>query len=138
VEELEQVAGSEPLTSQPGWKDDLTIFSAGPIDLTAADAHILRLLPGIGDIGIDRFLQWRRGADQIDGTIDDPPFDKLEQAQPFLGMDKASFNALGGLIGPRDTFWEIKAEGWSGKVRRKISVVAKKGGQNPQIYDWKE
>jgi hypothetical protein len=138
VEEIAQVAGSDALTRQPGWKDDLTIFSSGPIDLTAADEHILRLLPGVGDIGIERFLQWRRGVDGIDGTIDDPPFDKLEQAQPFLGMDKNAFNALGGLIGPRDSFWEIKSEGWSGKVHRKVTAVVKKGGQNPLIYDWKE
>ena len=138
VEELEEVAGMEPLTSQPGWKDDLTVFSQGPIDLTSADFHILRLLPGSNDPGIERYLQWRRGADQTDATLDDPPITKLEQVQQFLGMSRNDWNALGGIIGLRDNTWHITAEGWSGNVRRQIEVVAVKGGQNPTIRDWKE
>jgi general secretion pathway protein K len=138
IEEIEQVAGVELLTGTSGWKDDLTIFSGGTIDITSAEAHILRLLPGLSDPGIERFLQYRRGADQTDGTLDDPQFTKLDQAQAFLGLNKAHFNALGGLIGLRDNAWHIYVEGWSGKVVRQIEVVARKGGANPQIVDWKE
>jgi hypothetical protein len=138
VEEIEEVAGSEPLTSQPGWKDDLTVFSQGTIDMTSADFHIIRLLPGSNDPGIERFLQWRRGADQIDSTLDDAPIQKLEQVQQFLGMSKNDWNALGGIIGLKDNTWHITAEGWSGNVRRQTEVVAVKGGQNPTIRDWKE
>ena len=138
VEEVEEVAGTEPLTSQPGWRDDLTIFSQGTIDMTSADFHIIRILPGTNDPGIDRYLQWRRGADQQDATLDDPPITKLEQVQQFLGMNKKDWNALGGIVGLRDNTWHITAEGWSGNVHRQIEVVAIKGGQNPTIRDWKE
>ena len=138
VEELAEVAGTEPLTSQPGWKDDLTVDSGGQIDLTSADAHILRLLPGIGDLGIDRFLQWRRGDDGIDGTKDDPVIKNLETVQGFLGLNKTQWQSLGGLITLRDNTWQIIAEGWSGKVVRQVTVVVVKGSQNPQIRRWKE
>ena len=138
VEELAEVAGTEPLTSQPGWKDDLTVDSQGQIDLTSADAHILRLLPGVGDLGIERFLQWRRGGDGIDGTKDDPVIQKLETVQGYLGMTKTQWNALGGLITLRDNTWQIISEGWSGKVVRQVTVVVVKGSQNPQIRRWKE
>ena len=138
VEELEEVAGTEPLTSQPGWKEDLTVFSQGQIDLSSADAHILRLLPGVGDVAIDSFLQWRRGADGIDGTKDDPVIQKLEAVQGFLGLNKTQWQALGGLIMLRDNTWQIVSEGWSGKVIRQVTVVVRKGSQNPQILNWKE
>ena len=138
VEELAEVAGTEALTSQPGWKDDLTVYSQGPIDLTAADANILRLLPGVGDQAIEGFLQWRRGGDGIHGTQDDPPIQKLETVQGFLGLNKTQFAALGGLIMLRDNTWQIKSEGWSGKVVRQVTVVVRKGSQNPQIVNWKE
>ena len=138
VDELAEVAGTEPLTSQPGWKDDLTVFSQGPIDMTAADAHILRLLPGVGDDGIARFLQWRRGGDGIDGTEDDPVIQKLETVQGFFNMSKAQWNSLGGLIMLRDNTWQVISEGWSGKVVRQVTVVIRKGSQNPQILNWKE
>ena len=138
VDEIAEVAGTEPLTSQPGWKDDLTVYSQGQIDLSSADAHILRLLPGLNDGGIERFLEWRRGSDQVDGTLDDPPLQKLEQAQAFLGLNRNQWNALGGLMIVRDNTWNIISEGWSGKVHRQVEVVTRKGGQNPQILDWKE
>ena len=138
VEELEEVAGTEPLTSQPGWKDDLTVFSQGPFDLASADAHILRLLPGVGDVAIESFLQWRRGGDGIDGTLDDPVIQKLETVQGFLGLNKTQWQALGGLIMLRDNTWQIISEGWSGKVIRQVTVVVRKGSQNPQILNWKE
>jgi hypothetical protein len=138
VEEIAEVAGTELLTSQPGWKSDLTVFSQGPIDLGSADFHILRLLPGVGDIAIETYLQWRRGSDGVDGTIDDPPIQKLEQVQGFFGMSKAQWNALGGLIMLRDSTWQIISEGWSGKVVRQVNVVVRKGSQNPQILNWTE
>ena len=138
VEELEEVAGTEPLASQPGWKDDLTVFSQGPIDLSSAEAHILRLLPGVGDVAIESFLQWRRGGDGIDGTLDDPVIQKLETVQGFLGLNKTQWQALGGLIMLRDNTWQIRSEGWSGKVIRQVAVVVRKGSQNPQILNWKE
>ena len=138
VEELAEVAGTEPLTSQPGWKDDLTVYSQGSIDISSADAHILRLLPDLGDVAIDRFLQWRRGGDGIDGTLDDPVIQKLETVQGFLGLNKTQFQQLGGLIMLRDNTWQIISEGWSGKVVRQVTVVVRKGSQNPQILNWKE
>ncbi len=138
VEELAEVAGTEPLILQPGWKNELTVFSQGPVDMTAADANILRLLPGVGDLAIDRYLQWRRGGDGIDGTIDDPVIQKLETVQGFLGLNKTQWQSLGGLITLRDNTWQILAEGWSGKVVRQVAVVVRKGSQNPQILNWQE
>ena len=138
VDEIAEVTGTEPLTSQPGWKNGLTVDSAGPIDLSNADYDVLRVLPGVGDAAIDRFLQWRRGPDGIDGTQDDPPIQKLEQVQGFLGLNKTQWAALGGLIMLRDTTWEIISTGWSGKVVRQVTALIKKGGQNPQIITWRE
>jgi len=138
VDEIAQVAGTEILTSQPGWKDDLTVDSNGPIDLTSADYNILRLLPGLGDAGIERFLQWRRGDDGIDGTLDDPPIQKIEDVQSFLGLNKTQWTQLTGLVNIKDTTWRIISDGWSGNVHRQVEVVAVKGGQNPQIKRWKE
>jgi hypothetical protein len=139
VEEIAEVAGTEPLTSQAGWQDDLTVDSQGPIDVTSAEKNILRLLPGISDGGIDRFLKWRKGPDGIDGTLDDPKIEKLETVQAFLGMNKAQWDALGGMVSlKKDPNWRITVTGWSGKVVRQVVVVAAKGSQNPQIKKWKE
>lgn len=138
VEEIAEVAGTEVLTSQAGWQDDLTVDSQGPIDVTSAEKNILRLLPGISDGGIDRFLQWRKGPDGIDGTLDDPKIEKLDTVQAFLGINKTQWGALGGMVSLKDPNWRITVTGWSGKVVRQVVVVAAKGSQNPQIKKWKE
>lgn len=138
VEEIAEVAGTEPLISQPEWKNELTVFSQGPIDLASADAPILGLLPGVGEAAIERFLQWRRGPDGLDGTVDDPQIQKLEEVQAFLGLNKTQWAALAGFVGLKDSTWQILSKGWSGKVIRQVGVVVRKGSQNPQILSWKE
>ena len=138
VEELEEVANTGPLISQPGWKDDLTIYSQGPIDVTAATAEIMRLLPGLAEPNIQRFITVRQGRDAVDGTIDDFQFKNLKEVQSYLGLGDAQFKALGGLIVLKDQFTRIISEGHSGKATRQVEVVARKGANNPQIVLWKE
>jgi hypothetical protein len=138
VDELTQVANAELLTSRPGWREQLTIFSQGPIDLTAADEDILRLLPGIGEARMQRFLIYRRGRDGEDGTLDDPEFKSIKEVFNYLGISDAQGKELGGLITVKDQTMHITSEGTSAKVIRQVEVVARKGGANPAILYWKE
>ncbi|HEX8295368.1 MAG TPA: hypothetical protein VF593_03655 [Chthoniobacteraceae bacterium] len=139
VEELEQVRGSEPLTSTEGWKEALTIHSQGPIDLISADPEILRLLPGISEAHIQRFVQFRRGKDGADGTIDDPVFKSLKEVQVFLGIGEAQFKEISGLAMVNDRTVRITSEGRSADVFRQVEVVIQKaGGRNQQPLFWKE
>ena len=137
IEEIEEIANSAPLTRSLGWKDQLTLFSQGPIDMTAADADMLRLI-GFGDGQILRFLAIRRGRDGVDGTDDDYKFKNLKEVQSFLGLNDATFKQLGGLIILKDSTTRIISEGRSADVTRQVQVVARKGGSNPQILLWKE
>lgn len=138
VEEIAQIRGSEPLTRTEGWKEALTIYSQGPIDLTAAEPELLRLIPGFSEAQIQRFVQFRRGRDGIDGTIDDPEFKKLEDVRVFLGISPAQFKDLGLLISVKDQTLHITSEGRSGDAYRHVEVVVLKTGGNPQILSWKE
>lgn len=138
VEELARVWGTAPLTSQPGWNDDLTVFSQGPIDLQAASLEILRLLPGLGEAQIQQFLQRRRGPDGIDGTDDDHYFQGSDELQQSLGLTPAQFEGLGDLVSQNDLTTRIISIGRSGKVTRKIEVVIRKEEGSPQIMSWRE
>lgn len=138
VDEIALVANTAPLTSQPGWKDDLTIDSQGPIDLLAASADILRLLPGIGESRIASFVSYRQGKDGIDGTIDDPVFQNLKDIQNFLMLTDAQFKEIGGLVAQKDPTMHIISEGHAGNAYRQLEVVVRKAAGNPQILSWKE
>ena len=138
IDEMEQIPGMEPLLQSPGWKDELTIYSSGPLDLSAADESILRLL-NLGDARIAAFLNIRRGRDGIDGTEDDRVFKNLKEIQSYLGLSEAQFKNLSGLVVHKDQTQRIISEGHSANVVRQIEVVARKGGgANPAILLWKE
>ena len=138
VDEMEEVAGMEPLLRSPGWKDELTIYSQGPLDLTAADENSLRLLPGMSEARIARFLQIRRGRDGVDGTRDDLEMKDFKTIKSYLGLSAAEATALQVFTVVKDPTMRIISEGKSGNSVRQVEVVATKGGANPVIRFWKE
>jgi type II secretory pathway component PulK len=141
LEEIQQVRGVEALTRQPGWKENLTLYSNGLIEVVSASPEVLRALPGFGDARIARFVEFRAGIDKILGTADDPPFKNLEEVRSFMGMSKTQFDELGQLISikdPANPVMRILSLGHSGKVIRQVELVARKSGPNPAILYWKE
>ncbi len=137
IDEIALVANSEPLTSSPGWKDDLTIQSKGPIDLLAAGPDILRLIPGFGESRIQQLLLLRRGRDGVESTLDDPRFKTLEELLAKLGLARQQIETLSKFVMINDPIMRIISEGRSGKVVRQVEVVADKSAANP-IKSWKE
>jgi type II secretory pathway component PulK len=139
VDELVRVRGTAPLTSQPGWQDDLTVYSMGPIDLDSASEQVLSLIPGLNAGRIQQFVKLRQGPDGIDGTPDDYIFPNVTAIQQFLGLTPAQFQAISGLVTYKDPTLRIISVGHSSDVTRQIAVVARKGtGSKPQILAWKE
>jgi hypothetical protein len=132
------VFGWAEFTSMPGWDDDFTINSSGPIDLAWASRDVLRALPGMRDDFVDRFLQLRRGPDGIDGTTDDYPFNNLADIQAALGFSAEQFQQIAALIGFKDQVFRIASLGKSGDVTRSVEMVVRKGGNVPQMISWKE
>src|ERR1044071_6491115 len=70
LEELKLIPGWEKFTANPDWDADFTLYSSGPVDLAWASRDILLSLPGFNEPIVDRFLELRRGTDQLDGTED--------------------------------------------------------------------
>jgi hypothetical protein len=97
------------------------------------------LIPGFGEAQIARLLQFRRGRDGVDGTMDDYRFKDLKEIQNLLGLEfKAQQEALSGLVTKESQIKRIISEGHSANVVRQVEVVVRKGGANPTILYWKE
>lgn len=137
VEELKQVKGWEKFTARPGWDDDFTLYSSGPVDIVWASRDVLRALPGFNDQIVDRFLELRRGPDGIDGTEDDLVFESLDQVRLALGFTPDQFAQLSGLIGFKDQVVRVVSLGKSGDVTRTIQMIVRKS-TTPQLIRWKE
>ena len=138
IEELKRVKGWEQFTSTPGWDDEFTLNSAGPIDVTWASRDVLLALPGMTESIVDRFLQLRRGADGIDGTADDTQFKSAPEALAALGFSEQQFQQIAGLVTFKDASFRIVSVGKSGEATRIVQMVVRKTGPIPQLVLWKE
>ena len=138
VDELKKIFGWTEFTSKPGWDEDFTINSSGPIDLIWASRDVLRSLPGMGDDLVDHFLQLRRGPDGIDGTADDTQFSSLADIQSVLGLTPEQFQQIASLVGFKDQIFRILSMGKSGDLTRSFLMIVRKGGSIPQVISWKE
>ena len=138
LDELKGIRGMGPLLDYPGWADWLTMESQGPFDLCEAPEELLRLLPGLGEGQVQRWIQMRAGMDQVLHTADDPPFSKVDDVFAALAVDPRLRKVLTPLVTVNESTFRIFSEGYSAKVVRQVEVVVRKGTGNFQIRSWTE
>lgn len=138
IDELKKVKGWADFTSTPGWDEDFTLSSSGPVDMAWASRDVLLALPGMTAELADRFLQTRRGPDGIDGTEDDAQFQSLDDVRVALGLNPDQFNELAPLIAFRDPVYRVVSVGKVGNSTRKIQLVFRRVGAVPQLITWRE
>jgi general secretion pathway protein K len=138
IEELKQVKGWEKFTARKNWDEDLTLYSSGPIDLAWASRDVLLSLPGFNEQIVDRYLEYRRGPDKIDGTEDDPVFETLDEVRLAIGFTPDQFAQLSGLVGFKDQVMRVVSVGKSGDATRTVEMIIRKNSARPQMIRWKE
>ena len=138
IEELKKVAGWSEFTNTPGWEDEFTLNSSGPVDLAWASRDVLLALPGLTPEVVDRFLQLRQGPDGIDGTEDDMQLKGIDEARAVLGLSEEQFKQLNGLVGFKDPVLRVVSVGTAGKAKRTVQMVFRRVGIVPQLITWKE
>jgi len=138
IDDLKKVKGWEAFTAAPGWEDELTVNSSGPVDVAWAPRDVLRAIPGMTDEIVDRFLQLRRGADGSDGTPDDATFKSLEDVRNALGISPQQFQALSPFISFKDSILRVVSTGRSANMTRVVQVVFRRAGTTAQLISWRE
>jgi general secretion pathway protein K len=137
IEELKLIPGWQKFTASPDWDADFTLYSSGPVDLAWASRDVLLSLPGFNEPIVDRFLELRRGTDQVDGTEDDTVFESLDQVRLALGFSPEQFAQLSGLVGFKDQVMRVVSVGKSGGATRTVQMIIRKSA-TPQLIRWKE
>lgn len=138
LDQLKKVKGWEKFTAVPGWENELTLNSTGPIDVAWASRDVLRALPGMTDTLVDRFLQVRRGPDEIDWTEDDPEIKGIDDVRLAFGLDAQQFQQLAPFISLKDPVLRVVSTGRSGNINRTVEVVFRRAGLATQLITWKE
>jgi len=140
IDELKKVAGWAEFTATPGWDDDFTLNSGGPVDLAWASRDVLLALPGVTPEMVDRFLQVRQGPDGIDGTEDDAQFTGIEEVLSVMGFNQQQIPQLAkkGLFTFNDPVFRVISVGTAGRATRTVQMVFRRVGVMPQVITWKE
>ena len=139
LDELKRVRGWEEFTAQPDWDADLTLSSPeSKIDINWASRDVLLALPGFTEPVVDRFLQLRRGPDDIEGTEDDVVFTNAQEVQIALGFRQDQFNQLANLITVNGPVVRVVSVGKSGNITRTVRMVIFKQGSSIRLLSWKE
>jgi len=138
LDQLKKVKGWAEFTASPDWDEELTLNSAGPVDLMWASRDVLLSLPGLTEPMVDQFLQVRRGPDGIDGTADDAQFKSLDEVRSALGFSQQQFQQMATFVGFKDQVYRIVSVGKSGDVERTVQMVVRKVGNRPQLITWRE
>jgi hypothetical protein len=145
LDELKRVKGWEEFTSRPDWDTDFTLNGTGnatdaKIDINWASRDVLLALPGFTEPLADRFLQLRRGPDDIEGTEDDVLFANEQEVRIALGFRQDQFNQLAALIRYDSPVVRIVSVGKSGPVTRTVRLVIFKQGGGIRLMPgtWKE
>ena len=143
IEELKRIHGWENFTAGPAWDADLTLNSGSngvanaQIDLNWASRDVLLALPGMTEPLVDRFLDFRRGQDGVDGTEDDPSIKSFADVVA-LGFSQEQIKQLGPLVTFNDSVMRVISVGRSGSVTRTVRMVVRKAANSVQLITWKE
>jgi general secretion pathway protein K len=138
LDELKKVKGWSEFTSRPGWDEDFTLNSSGPVDVAWASRDVMLALPGMNEQLVDRFLEMRRGPDGIDGTVDDGQFQTLDDVRSALGFTSEQFQEIARLVSFKDPVYRVVSVGKAGKATRTVQYVFRRVGVVPQVITWKE
>jgi hypothetical protein len=145
LDEIKRVRGWDEFTSRPDWDEDFTLAQGvGPsIDINWASRDVLLSLPGMTENLADRFLQIRRGPDNVEGTEDDVLFTNGGpggDVQIALGLRGDQFNQLAGLITVIDPVMRVVSVGKSANVTRTVRLVVFKRDNAIRLLPgtWKE
>ncbi|HEX4640415.1 MAG TPA: hypothetical protein VH252_03460, partial [Chthoniobacterales bacterium] len=145
LDEVKRIRGWEEFTSRPDWDADFTLAQGvGPqIDVNWASRDVLLSLPGMVEGLADRFLQLRRGPDDLEGTDDDVLLTSAGpggDVQIALGLRADQFIQLAGLITTTDPVIRVVSVGKSANVTRTVRMVVFKQGNAIRLIPgtWKE
>jgi type II secretory pathway component PulK len=136
--EVEQVLGVDRIAAaRPDWLESFTLWSQGPLDLSAAPADRIAAIFGMNVGRLQALVKLRDGRDGIPGTADDVPITAtLVQAQ--LGLTDQQMAHLSSEYAFSSAVRRIHSVGQSGAARAALTVITRLGTSPPQFFVWSE
>lgn len=109
---------------KPDWRDYLTVYGDGSVDLNSAPGVIIEAVTGVSPGDVARFLSERNGPDRRFGTDDDSPFASLDAAFAALGVSQAEAEDLRIWTVVNSTLLRVESTGFAGDRTKTVIVLA--------------
>jgi general secretion pathway protein K len=119
---------------RPDWRDWFTIWSSSGLDINEAPAE---LIAAAAEVSVDRaqiIPETVRGADGLRDTLDDVPFQSVEDAFTLIGVDSARKD-IANRFAARDETTRIESIGSAEGSKRKITVIVRNRTGKPALLE---
>lgn len=145
LDELLLVPGFDSIAANtPNWRDYLTIYSAGKLDINEAPAELLEIVCDTTSESAAEFVETRHGEDKEPDTGDEYKYQSIEEALTLLNAgsggranDPEFTQRLAQRLTTNDGTTRIESTGTVGDVRRRIIMVVR-SRQQPSILTREE
>jgi len=122
------VRGAEEMDRRhPAWRDAMTLYGDGTIDLPLASSEILEALFDVTPSEVGRFLRTRLGPDGLAETLDDPRYTSLPQVRALLDVPELNYRAVAGLLTLQHPIRRTECVARAGRHERRLTLLQGEG-----------
>ena len=142
LQEMRFVRGFAALEQvNPNWRNWFTIWTQTGLDVNEATAERLARVLNLTEEQTSIIPETVRGIDGILGTEDDQPFQSVEDAAGPAGlvfMTEEEFAQSGHRISAGSETTRLESTGWSGDVKRRVTLIIRNREGNPTLLERRE
>lgn len=113
----------------PAWRDSMTLYGDGTIDLHLASADLLEALFDVTPSEVGRFVRTRLGPDGVPDTQDDPRYITLAQVRALLDVPEMNYRAVAALLTLDHPIRRTECVARAGRFERRLTLI-RGGGVN--------
>jgi type II secretory pathway component PulK len=137
--EMRLVRGMEQLERvYPNWQDWFTVWSSGGLDVNEAEPELLARAAEVSIVDAEAVRDRVLGPDMERGTEDDMPFNSSAEVLDLLNVPDLQRMIVESRLTANDPTTRLESTGWSGDVKRRITLIVRNRTGRPSILERKE
>ena len=139
LDEMRLVRGWNQVEAlNPNWQRWFTVWTAGGLDVNEADPELLAIAMEVSVAEAETIQEIVLGPDGVRDTEDDQPFNSSAEVLDLLGLPDIQREVVGPRLTANDPTTRLESIGWSGDIRRKITLILRNRTGRPAILERKE
>jgi len=128
INDLLLVRGAEEMDRrQPAWRQYMTLYGDGTIDVHQASSELLEALFDVTSSEVGRFVRSRLGPDGLAESMDDPRYASLASVRSLLDVPELNYRAVAALLTLNHPIRRIECLARAGRHERRLTLLSGAG-----------